>query len=544
MARVTGYKPLFPWAGGLHTSVDPVMLDPQKLTIADNIVFTNSGSRKKRGGQARYNSSQIGGATAAENVCYLADYWANVSSAKREYFVAVTTSGKVYRSAFNGTWASFSTLALSVTHGGVTSTVFNEDLILGIQGSGVPKVWDGQNTASNLVALTASSGSLPFTSAWIVTKHVSRLFVAGDPAFPDRVYVSRVGDHQRWTASTVAGTAITLEVGNGDGDPSGITAMFPGTGGDSVLYVAKRRHLYRVDCSDPDQTAWSIKLISDKIGVINPNVVATIDMSDVIFASDRGVHTLSQVLSGTAIKEGDFLSFPIQEDYRSAMGAADRSKMSAVYVPSLNSYLLACKRTGRDAFETIYGYNVELGEWFRWTSTPCNHLCVRFNKTTGEDELYAAADSGYVNQLLQDELNDFGSPIALRIKSAFIAPEQNPFMEYKFTNLALIYRARENSSFRVYYSVDGLTTKSTTFQQKVAGGNILGTTLLGPSFILGSVQAIKPVWNHLEIEAGNSIQLTIEQDGLNEDFELFGLALEFEVAEEAQNAFSNPLYTS
>jgi hypothetical protein len=80
------------------------------------------------------------------------------------------------------------------------------------------------------------------------------------------------------------------------------------------------------------------------------------------------------------------------------------------------------------------------------------------------------------------------------------------------------------------------------YNQKIAGGNILGTTILGPAFILGQVQAIKPVWNHLNIEEGNSIQLIFEQDGLNQDFELFGIALEYETDEEAQNAFTSPLY--
>lgn len=545
MGRVTKYKQLYPWMGGLATSVDPVILDPQKLIVADNIIFTNSATRKKRGGQDHYNSTPIGGATAAENVVYCTPYWSTKSSTKVESFVCATTAGKVYRSPFNGTWTSFGgTLTLAVSHGGVTSDVIQEDLVLGIRGSGVPKVWENQNTGVNLVNLTATSGSLPFSSAWIVKTFLDRLFVSGDPAFPDRIYVSRVGDYQRWTASGAAGTAITLEVGTGDGDPTGITAIFPGTGADNVLYACKRRHIYRIDCSDPDQTNWSIKLVSNQIGCLNPNVVATIDLADVIFASDRGVHTLNQVLTTTAVVEGDFLSFPIQEDYRSVINTADRDKMSGVYMPSLNSYLLSCRRSGQTDFETVYGYNVELKEWFRWTSVPCNYLRSRFNKTTGADELYATDSDGYVNILQQDELNDFGNPIVTRLKSAFISPQEVPFYENQFTNLACLYRARDNSTFRVYYSVDGLSQQTVTFEQRIAGGNTLGTTLLGPSFILGQIQSIKPVWNHLNIEEGNSIQLTFEQDGLNEDFELFGIFIEYEMDEEAQNAFRSPLYNS
>jgi hypothetical protein len=543
MSRVTKYKALYPWLGGLNTSVDPMILDSQNLTMADNIVFTTSGSRKKRGGQTHYNSTKIGGASAAQNVVYLADYWATVSSAKREYFIAVTDSGKAFRSPFNGTWTSFSTLTLSVSQGGVTSMVLQNNLVLGFKDSGVPKVWVGQNTASNLVAMTsATTSALPFTNAWITCPLLERGFYAGDPANPDRIYVSKVGTYNDFTSTASAGFATTLDVGIGDGDPDGVTAIFPGTGGDRILYAGKRNHLYRIDCSDIDQTKWKITLLTNEIGVISPNTVATIDMIDVIFASDRGVHTLNQILTTTGIIPSQYLSFPIQYDWDSALSTSDRKKFSAIWAPALNSYLISVKRSGQSTFETVYGFNVELKQWFRWTSVPCNFLLRRLNTSTGAEEIYTAASSGYVNKLQQTALNDFGAPIVAQIKSAFIAPDAIPFTENQFTNLACIYRSHENSTFRVYYSVDGLTTQNTTFAQKIAGGNILGTTILGSGFLLGQIQAIKPVWSHLAIDEGNTIQFTFQQDGLNQDFELFGIVLEYQVDEEAQNAFRSPLY--
>lgn len=544
MARVTKYKPLYPWMGGLNTSVDPMILDPQKLTVCDNIIFTNSGSRKKRPGQTRYNATQIPSASAAENVVFLSDYWATVSSAQREYFVAVTDSGHVYRSPFNGTWSSMSTLTLSVGQGQITSMTIQNDLVLGMKGNGVPKRWAGQSTSTNLVSMTSSTtAALPFTNAWILCSFLERGFFAGDPANPERIYVSKTGDYRNHTATLSPGFGTTLDIGIGDGDPDGITAMFPGTGADRILYVAKRRSLYRIDCSDTDQTKWKISLISREIGCVSQNTVATVDLDDVIFASDRGIHTLSQVVTTTAIIDGQFLSFPIQYDWLNAIDATSRPGMCGTYVPSINSYLLSCKRTGQSTYETVYGYNVELKEWFRWTSVPCNFLKRRFNKTTGLDELYASATAGHVNKLLQTALNDFGSAITTTIRSTFIAPQDIPFQENQFTGLACLFRSHENSTFTVSYSVDGLTSQTTTFNQKAAGGNTLGTTLLGTTFILGNIQAIKPVWSNLAIEEGNTIQLTFVQNGLNQDFELFGIFIEFTADEEAQNAYRSALYS-
>lgn len=535
------YKALYPWIGGLNTSMDPIILDPQNLTQADNIIFTTSGSRRKRGGQARYNAAKMSGASTS-NVVYFTNYWSTVSSVKREYFVALTANGKAFRTTpAAATWSSFSTLTLSVSHGGVTSTVMNEDLIIGIQGSGVPKVWDNQNTASNLVTMTSTSGSLPFTSAWIVTSFIERLFVAGDPALPDRLYVSRAGDYQRWTASGTAGTAITLDIGIGDGDPSGITAVFPGTGYNRLLYVAKRRHLYAVDCSDPTQTNWSVTLISNQIGVINPNSVVALDETDIAFLSDRGMHSLSQVLKTTAVIPGDFLSFPIQYDYNTIVNAATRGQISLTYMPSLNSVLFSCRRTGISIYETIYGYNIELKQWFRWTSTPCNFIFNRFNASSGLDELYGCDVTGFVNKLQQTTLGDFGSAITSRIVSSFIFPEGIPLGEYNFTRLILIFRSRDNSTFSVQTQIDGVSTQAYTVQQRSAGGNLLGTTLLGSAFILGNIQAVKPYFLHIG-GVGSSIQLSITHNTLNKDFELFGAVLEYENAGDRQNPYNAAAY--
>lgn len=537
------YKALYPWIGGLNTSIDPIILDPQNLTQADNIVFTTSGSRRKRGGQARYNAAKMSGASTS-NVVYFTNYWSIVSNVKREYFVAATANGKVFRSAVtSGTWSSFNTITLAITHGGVTSTTINNNLVMGFQGNGVPKVWVAQSTSANLVSMTSSTTvSLPFTVAWICNSFIERLFVAGDPALPDRLYCSVPGTYNNFTQGAVAGSGIVLDVGIGDGDPSGITAIFPGTGGNRILYVAKRRHLYAINCSDVDQRNWSITLISNQIGVINPNSVVTLDETDVIFLSDRGMHSLSQVLQTTAVIPGEFLSFPIQYDYNSIVNSANRGQISLTYVPSLNSVLFSCKRVGLSTYETIYGFNVELKQWFRWTSVPCNFIFTRFNATSGVDELYSCDVTGFVNKLNQTTLADFGSAITTRVVSSFIFPDGLPLAEYAFTRLIMIFRSRDNSTFTCQITVDGVTAQSFTVQQRVAGGNTLGSTLLGvTTYILGNIQAVKPYFTHIG-GVGSSIQLQFTHNTLNKDFELFGVVLEYEDAGDRQNPYNAAAY--
>jgi hypothetical protein len=56
----TGQKVrLMPWKGGLNTVVNPVVLDPQHLTRAENVEFGFDGRRQKRGGSIRLNKVPI-----------------------------------------------------------------------------------------------------------------------------------------------------------------------------------------------------------------------------------------------------------------------------------------------------------------------------------------------------------------------------------------------------------------------------------------------------------------------------------------------------
>lgn len=48
MARRTQTFKLMPWVGGINTSVDPGVLNPQELVQADNVVFSSTGARIKR----------------------------------------------------------------------------------------------------------------------------------------------------------------------------------------------------------------------------------------------------------------------------------------------------------------------------------------------------------------------------------------------------------------------------------------------------------------------------------------------------------------
>ena len=51
--------PLVPWTGGLNTVTDKANLNPQQLTRAENIELEFDGTRRTRGGVAKFNQTPV-----------------------------------------------------------------------------------------------------------------------------------------------------------------------------------------------------------------------------------------------------------------------------------------------------------------------------------------------------------------------------------------------------------------------------------------------------------------------------------------------------
>lgn len=528
---------LFPWAGGLNSSVDPIILNPQQLQIAENIVFDVSGGRKKRPGITYLNTATITVSSVAADIIWATDYWANVSNTKRAYHVAITSGGKALRSAYSGTYSAFnsaSTAVLSIVQGQITSEVFNEDLIIGYAKSAVPKVWDNQNTAVNLVNATATTGTYP--SGWILRAHKNRLFVTGSNTNPDRVYYSGftagVPDHRAWNTASSAGF---VDIFPGDGDPEGITSIFPeiNRGG---LYIAKRTKIYYLDTSDIDDANWSVSLVSDGIGCVSHNSAVAVDQTDIIFASDRGIHSLGQVITQAGIIESAFLSNDIHIDYQDNLDTSKRFRYSAAWYPKINSYLLSVADTAGN-FVCIYAYNVEYKQWYIWkpasgTENTFEFLFNRFNGSTKQMEILACSKKGHFlkfdDTIYYDQTGTATIttvPVVLRIKSAVLYPGASRVTESHFTDLGFYCSSKNSSSFSVFWTIDGFNTQNKSVAQAIAGSNVLGTTILGSSFVLGETRGVKP-YNVGINGVGNGIELEI-QHSAPEDFQLYGMIIKF-----------------
>ncbi len=550
MPRRTSTIALSPWVGGLNTAQDPIVLGltpegQQNLTQADNIIFTTSGGRKKRGGQARFNTTAVTtGTTAATptDLIYGTTYWRNNSaSTKTEELVTFSEGGQMFYGASYGTLTSITVpTTATFSQGLITTETMTEKLFIGNSKTQTMLVYTGGGTAPTYAsANTTVVGTFP--NGNLVRQHISRLWVAGDTANPDRLYYSN--SELPFAYGTAGGF---IDIYPGDGDPVGITAIFPSVNV-RELYVAKRSSLYRIDTSELSPANWAVVPVSRSVGCVAHNSVVAVDQGDMFYASDRGIHSLQQILATVGILEGKFISAPIQEDYNEL---SNKNLMSALWAPDLNSYLFSGQRFGMTSIETVYGYNVTLAAWYRWTSVPANFLFKRLNVSSEEYQYYSCGDStsasdrGFINKLQQTGLWDFSSQtgnIGTIIKTPLMYPGGNFINERNWLNLILLVRSRDESVIDLTFTVDEFLRGTLEMQQKIVGANILGsasgsTYLLGSTFILGSPTGAKPIFGHVN-GVGNAIQVTIEHDTIGKDLEVYGLAIEYTEGEESQNAY-------
>jgi hypothetical protein len=539
---------LAPWSGTLNTAEDPINLGltgegQQFLIEADNILFSRSGSRIKRGGQVYFNSASqmVSGSLAAPtDGVYGTTYWRNNSlNTKVEELVVATETGELYYSpSFNGsmTLLVYSAVTPTFSVGQVTSEVMSEKLFVAYSRTAAPLIYSGGGAA--VKAATAST-SVSFPVGNLVRQHISRLWVAGADGSRDSIRYSGPENPLDWGSN-----AGTINIYPGDGDPVGITAIFPSVN-TRELYVAKRASLYRIDTSSLDTADWAVVPVSRGIGCVGQNTIASVDQFEVFFCSDRGVHSLQQIIAATEIIPGQYLSKDIQPDYDAI---SSKSSMSAVWVPDINSYLFSCTRPGVVLAETVYGYNVKQGGWFRHTATPANFLLKRLKvDSSPATEIYGLMDKsstakGYISKINQDERFDFvnsaSGAITMTMTSVTLYPGGDFLNEHNFTNLIFLVRSKDSSSFLVTYSIDEFNRTSSTVQQKVTGVNILGsaTYLLGVNFILGSPSGVKPLYVE-SMGYGNAIQVTVEHSEVDSEFELFAMGVQYEDASESQYAY-------
>jgi hypothetical protein len=609
MPQRTQLFELLPWIGGLNTSTDPSLIGPNQLTVCDNVTFGPDGVKSKRDG---INMDWDSGSNASRTIIRAHDFWFG-SSSRTQRKVAVTSDGKVYSYASDGTRTEL-TVGGQAWSGTLTSCsiiTFNNLCLIAVSGSSnTMKYWDGDLTHkvldlysdySNTSISRASSGTtrtLVFNQAFggangstvvitgagddayngtftvasvtqttvpndtitytgssslnestaadtgitvgalapkgsILREHGGRVYCNNKASLDSLEYCSPF-DHTEWNGT---GDSGAIPIGTGDGDPNGISAIFPTFQAD--LFVSKKTKLYRLVGTDPETIV--IKKITDGLGCVSHNSVALVEQSDCLFVSEKGVHSLV-----TTDQFGDFastyISKNIQTTFNEDFSAAQLPVCQAAYIPNLNAVAFAFTEesaANRVYSETssnnaVYFYDIPSKEWYRWFDVPCASLMAASD--SDKTRLYFGSHQGRMLKAFNStnyDLDTSGTQkaVKLRLVTGQISLDGSRFTQKALKRFILYYRPEARHTISVTIKVDGQSIPTQNFFSfsRTSGGTPLGTGFVLGSTPLGSPSNFGP---HIRTAygVGRGFRITIEQSDVDAPAELQGIALEFEPA--------------
>lgn len=520
MAKRTSKLKIFPADGGLQSAINPALINHQNLVQCDNVVFTNDATRKNRPGLRNFEQSGI---TETESFRYLFDFWRQSAAGAQAHSVIAVVNGKAFEDGGGDGIFTDVTGGVSLNASDVmTSDVF-ASLLLVARTTGAPV---RKANAGNFVALggTPPEGSL-------VRVHRNFAWLAGVPNLPHRLYRSAVNDPETWTG---AGTE-SIDIDAGDGDPEGITAIFPSFYGD--LFVAKRRSIYRLSVASLAPVTFRIDQVVRGVGCVSHNSVIALQ-NDIIFVSERGVHSLAKTQKLGDVETG-FLSEPIHDIFTDDFDYSRASQVQSVYSPELNSYLMSFPSRASADNDTVIGYNIVTGQWYRWPDFSSSAM-AQFVDSDSKTKIMVGQSDGSLGLLDEGRNVDYSTTAIHSIfKTGILYPfidengRPDPSKTVAFKRLVVIYRPQQTSTFTVKASISGgvgsTLSETLTFDQSGGSGTPLGEFIVGRS-TLGTSGQVRIDSQPLN-GAGRGIQLTFSRaptsGNITRGMEILGYIVEF-----------------
>lgn len=545
---------LFAGAAWSSTVTTAAMSTLNNLCI---ISVDGSGNVMKKwdGAAAAVSDLGVNTTTAQLNFCSTTG---NITSGSNQLTSLASTSGIIGGSAITGTGIPANTTVLSIASTTVTmsanatattsslavtfqsmvltnvASTFYASLGASITGTGIPANTTITFVTPNTNTVTISANPTVFGASTTVTitqtvplasvtsTHLSRVW-GNDKTNPDRLNYSTTGNTDEWFGR---GDSGGLNVGTGDGDPKGITAIFPTFQG--VLFVAKSNKLYRVDGSTPE--TFIVTLVSSGIGCVSHNSIAPIDQDDMYFVSNRGVHSL-ETTSQFGDFSSQFLSESIQRTFRDKFVKSRLPYTWGAYLSSINSYALAVTDglTSSNQNQSIWIYNIPLKSWYRWPNVSCQSMIVADD--SDKRRLYFGGANGRLAKSFNNtnfDVNSTGSNVSIPyvITTGQVFVDGIPYTEKAFKNFALLFRPTGSYSITVTLTIDNYPAQSLNYSS-LGSTDLLGSTFILGSSVLGYTVVTAPYAFTID-GYGRSIQVKIQNNSIDDSVEIFGFVVGWE----------------
>lgn len=304
-----------PALGGLDISSDATVLDPNFLTIADNVEYREGGQRKKRPGFATYSTNSTAPAanvpmvSTASHVRAIEDMWRyGASLTPNQKYVAVT-GASIFGSTGDGKWTALTASSSFGSDNNVNTMItLAGDYAVVSDGVTAPVAYDGLVLTSTTLVVPSTGAQWPiFTGA---TYHLNRMFYHGVSTAPSLIGYTAANNIFDSTGADTG--AFTVNAGDGD-RVMAVSKPYYGS-----LYAFKgpqKGSIFQLSGSTP--ATFALAQLGYGAPVLNPKALITTP-TDIFWLSQFGVHSYETTVKFGNVEQA-FLSLPIQGFWRGAL---------------------------------------------------------------------------------------------------------------------------------------------------------------------------------------------------------------------------------
>jgi hypothetical protein len=509
---------------GLNGSQNEANIPLGALTVANSISFSEGGFVKE-GGSAKYNATAVAG--GSDSVIGGIDYHP-VPDTQRQFIA--TQNGYILRATGTATTGTFSNVATDVStvadsvifvEGGAESTGNDKKLFI-FNGKNSVRLVSGDGTALATMANPPADWADTATGApRFGLIHDGRLWGGGNRNSPFRMYYSTATDHTEFT-TTGAGT---FPIYPGEGDTLMAAVSFK-----ELLFCFKYpRGIYYIDSTDPAIANWTVRKISDNIGIAGPQAYAVVE-NDVIFLDSSGQF---QLLS--SIDKDSKNAANISKDAYMGQWFRDNVNLSRLKYAKMIYYSqrreVHCALPGLSStynnLRVVIDFNNPGVIRFRSSDKDAPESIWLFNDADNIERPMIGDEAGFVWLLDREAKSKDGSGYSgsARIPSTdFSELDQSLAVVRKnFQWLEMVVNPTGNFDVNASIYIDGELTETVTFNMGTDGAQLgsfeLDTDVLGGGSVLNRKRQIHG--------SGRRFAVEVENNGAAEDFNISRMYVHF-----------------
>ena len=475
---------------GLNDAFSPIAIADGEASDLQNVVFTVSGSFKKRSGFTETNGFKTGATTGIKYIKF---------SDGTRYLIGVFADDKIYKMDYgssgpDGTWDNITgALSFAVGQNNLASFTIGQDTLI---------IEDGLNTTTpfmwtNGAAAALALGDAP--NATVVAFHKNMAFCGGNNTNPSTLYFSDLGDVDNFST----GLAGNVNVETNDG--SIIRALVPGF---DALYIFKDYSIFRLTGSDKD--SFQLQKMVSGVGVTSPQAVSLIGNQFFIITGQGNVYIYDGAVGLTLI------SSKIAGTLKT-----DLSYSRYAYASSLTydtDYYLSVSTASSGDNDLVLMFDTFNMAWTKFSGMDVNAWTVA-DDGAGRDKIFFGDYHGTACKYPQGD-NDNGAAIdAYWVSKQFDYPELGPTKDFKMLK---VYVAEEPTAYNLTVTTlkDFATTGTDTSVSLNAGvGGTYGTAVYGTDVYGGETIITPRIEPNLD---GTFYQVKFRNANKDEPFEVYG----------------------